>query len=51
MKQYTVTSNGKETKPFPTFEEAKNFALAWKGKFSIFMDLEVRENGEVVEII
>jgi len=51
MKKYTVISNGKETNPFPTFEEAKNFALAWKGQFSLFMDLEVHENGKVVELI
>ena len=51
MNTYTVVSNEKETKPFQTFEEAKQFALAWKGKFSNIVDLEVHEDGKLLEVV
>ena len=48
-KQYTCFAGTNETKPFSTFDEAKSFAKAWFGQFSIFSEIGIKENGLVMK--
>ena len=49
MNSFTLKADGKETKPFKNIEKAKKFGLAWKGKFSIFNEIQLFKNGVFVE--
>ena len=41
MEQYVCVAGTLRTKPFSSKAEAENFAEAWKGTFSIFVDVKV----------
>lgn len=47
--KYTLLANGNETKPFKTYEEAYTFGMQWKSTFSIFSEIAIYKNGELME--
>ena len=48
---YTLLANGNETKPFDSYKKTKEFALVWKGKFSVFEEIVMHKDGKFLELV